>query len=241
MKQRLLLIVGLAVLATATVGGVVSAAPNVLGQGEAGVDINLPGGDKLPDVEGTLPACSNGKDDDGDGKLDYPADPGCTSTTDTDETDAPAPPPPPPTTTKTAAPSSLTLNTGSVRSGGVSSLGADDNAFFQVASTSGSVMWWGRMTAVPNTLANLQVTYRGLSSPACTQNLAIWNWRTGIWVSLGSRTAGTTEVETSLTPTGTLADYVRGTTGNGDVAVRFRCTGTTFTSSSDLLRVSYTG
>ncbi len=186
-------------------------------------------------------ACSNGKDDDGDGKLDYPADPGCTSTTDTDETDAPAPPPPPPTTTKTAAPSSLTLNTGSVRSGGVSSLGADDNAFFQVASTSGSVMWWGRMTAVPNTLGNLQVTYRGLSSPACTQNLAIWNWRTGVWVSLGSRTAGTAEVETSLTPTGTLADYVSGTTGNGDVAVRFRCTGTTFTSNSDLLRISYTG
>ena len=37
-------------------------------------------------------ACSNGKDDDGDGKVDYPADPGCTSASDTDETD-PAPPP----------------------------------------------------------------------------------------------------------------------------------------------------
>lgn len=39
------------------------------------------------------PACSNGKDDDGDGKVDYPADPGCSSATDTDETD-PAPPAP---------------------------------------------------------------------------------------------------------------------------------------------------
>ena len=188
-------------------------------------------------------ACSNGKDDDGDGKVDYPADPGCTSPSDNDETDAAVPPPPPPptTTTRTAAPSSLTLNAGSVRSGGVSSLGADDNAFFQVASTSGSVMWWARMTSVPNTLANLRVTYRGLSSPACTQNLAIWNWRTGIWVSLGNGTAGTTEAETSLAPTGTLADYVSGTTGNGDVAVRFRCIGTTFTTNSDLLQVSYTG
>ena len=41
-------------------------------------------------------ACSNGADDDGDGKVDYPADPGCTSTTDNDEYNAPAPPPPAP-------------------------------------------------------------------------------------------------------------------------------------------------
>jgi uncharacterized protein YkwD len=41
-------------------------------------------------------ACSNGQDDDGDGRFDYPADPGCTSTTDNDEYNAPAPPPPTP-------------------------------------------------------------------------------------------------------------------------------------------------
>ena len=40
-------------------------------------------------------ACSNGRDDDFDGKVDYPADPGCTSPTDTDEYNAPAPPLPP--------------------------------------------------------------------------------------------------------------------------------------------------
>jgi hypothetical protein len=33
------------------------------------------------------PVCSDGRDDDGDGKMDYPADPGCTSPTDSDETD----------------------------------------------------------------------------------------------------------------------------------------------------------
>ena len=44
--------------------------------------------------------CSNGQDDDGDGKIDYPADPGCTSSTDNDEFNAPAPPPPPPPTYK---------------------------------------------------------------------------------------------------------------------------------------------
>jgi len=35
----------------------------------------------------TRPACNNATDDDGDGKTDYPADPGCSSLTDTDETD----------------------------------------------------------------------------------------------------------------------------------------------------------
>ena len=33
------------------------------------------------------PACSNGRDDDADGRIDYPADPGCSSPSDTDETD----------------------------------------------------------------------------------------------------------------------------------------------------------
>jgi MYXO-CTERM domain-containing protein/uncharacterized repeat protein (TIGR01451 family) len=39
-------------------------------------------------VSGTA-ACSDGKDNDGDGTTDYPADPGCTSPDDTDETDVP--------------------------------------------------------------------------------------------------------------------------------------------------------
>lgn len=43
------------------------------------------------------PACADGIDNDGDGRIDHPADPGCTSTTDADETD------PPTTETKTLA------------------------------------------------------------------------------------------------------------------------------------------
>jgi acid phosphatase type 7 len=42
-------------------------------------------------IVGSSPACSDGTDNDGDGKVDYPADPGCTGTGDTDEAD-PAPP-----------------------------------------------------------------------------------------------------------------------------------------------------
>ncbi len=36
-----------------------------------------------------VPPCSNGSDDDGDGKTDFPQDPGCTDANDTDETDPP--------------------------------------------------------------------------------------------------------------------------------------------------------
>jgi len=38
------------------------------------------------------PACNNALDDDSDGKVDYPDDPGCSSLDDTDETDAVVPP-----------------------------------------------------------------------------------------------------------------------------------------------------
>ncbi|HII71147.1 TPA: PKD domain-containing protein [Candidatus Woesearchaeota archaeon] len=42
-------------------------------------------------IDGGLPACSDGQDNDGDGLVDYPADPGCTSAQDDDEYNAPLP------------------------------------------------------------------------------------------------------------------------------------------------------
>ena len=54
----------------------------------AGTDFVVPG-----DPEPPLPkACSDGADNDGDGLIDYPADPGCSSANDDDETDASSPP-----------------------------------------------------------------------------------------------------------------------------------------------------
>jgi len=44
----------------------------------------------------SAPQCSDGIDNDGDGLVDYPADPGCSSATDDDEANAAPPPPPPP-------------------------------------------------------------------------------------------------------------------------------------------------
>ncbi len=48
-----------------------------------------------PTLEVIVTQCSDGADNDSDGKIDYPTDPGCSSFSDNDETD-PAPPPPPP-------------------------------------------------------------------------------------------------------------------------------------------------
>jgi hypothetical protein len=46
--------------------------------------------------------CSDSKDNDADGKVDYPADSGCSSSTDNDEVDLLPPPPPPSTSTNKA-------------------------------------------------------------------------------------------------------------------------------------------
>src|SRR5688572_16256132 len=90
MRQRLLLILSLAVLATAFAA--VSASADLLGEGQGDVNVDLPGGADLPDVTGSLPVCSNTQDDDGDGIADL-ADPGCSGPTDGSEDDPVAPPP----------------------------------------------------------------------------------------------------------------------------------------------------
>ncbi len=55
------------------------------------------------------PQCSDGVDNDNDGKVDYPADPGCSSASDNDERDSTGPvtPTPAPTVTLTAFPTSI--------------------------------------------------------------------------------------------------------------------------------------
>src|SRR5688572_27015645 len=46
-----------------------------------------PGADAAPPDATPEPACSDGQDNDGDTKYDYPLDPGCVSESDDDETD----------------------------------------------------------------------------------------------------------------------------------------------------------
>jgi S1-C subfamily serine protease len=52
----------------------------------------IPGCKKPKPPPPPRPACSNGRDDDRDGRVDYPADPGCSSAADNNETDTVPPP-----------------------------------------------------------------------------------------------------------------------------------------------------
>ena len=88
----------------------------------------------------------------------------------------------------------------------------------------------------------MNVTYKDKNSASCDQVVAIYNWTTGYWIQLDKRSVGTTEVEIAAAPGGTLADYVSGSSGDGDVAVRVRCTrgaSVNFYASGDLMRIAY--
>ncbi|HEX2045540.1 MAG TPA: S8 family serine peptidase, partial [Gaiellaceae bacterium] len=147
--------------------------------------------------------------------------------------------------TVTATPSSVTLYAGSVRSGGATALAGDDNVFFALNSTTSGTRqtdWSGRITRVPNGLKSLKVTYRGKGSASCYQALYVYDWTYGAWTRLDARTLGTTESEVNVGVGGNLANYVSGTTGEGDVAIRIRCTrgdSLSFSTSADLLRITY--
>ena len=148
-------------------------------------------------------------------------------------------------TTVTVAPFAAGVLTGSLRSGDASRLKADDDSFYEVNSTTSSTYtsaWQARFSGVSNSLTSLKITYRGKSSRTCTQTVAAWRWTDSVWVQLDSRSVGTTEIEiANLGPSGTLADYVSGTSGDGEVKVRVRCatTGGTFYVSGDLMKVVF--
>ena len=76
---------------------------------------------------------------------------------------------------------------------------------------------------------------------AGSQTLPLWRWTTSSWVSLDSRSVGTTEVQVDKTPTGTLADYVSGASGDGEVRARVRCTRTSspFYKRGGLMQIAY--
>ncbi len=100
MRNRLVLALALALIGGVLTAGAVSAqSTTALGIGTADVEIDIPTGGELPDLDGELPACMNLRDDDDDGEIDL-ADPDCTGPLDDDEEeqserpDEPQPPDP---------------------------------------------------------------------------------------------------------------------------------------------------
>jgi hypothetical protein len=144
--------------------------------------------------------------------------------------------------TSTAA--ATVIESGGLRAGGASRLGADDNSFFEVDSTTGgtrTASWYGSFSGVANALGDLKVTFKGKASRSITQTVSIWNWSTSSWKQLDLRSVGTSEVLVESMPTGTLADYVSGATGQGELRISVRSTlkKPNFYVSGDLLKIAY--
>ena len=143
-------------------------------------------------------------------------------------------------------PSAAKIYYGSLRSGDASRLATDNDSYYQVNSTTSGTRvsdWYGRVKYVSNALTSLSITYKGKSSASCSQILYVYDWTNGYWIKLDSRTVGTSEVGVTVKPGGTLANYVSGTSGDGDVAVRVRCArgdSTNFYTSGDLMKIVYT-
>jgi hypothetical protein len=140
-------------------------------------------------------------------------------------------------------PSSFTVEVGVFTSGTAASLNADDDGYLVVRSTRDTriATWYGTFNGIDNTLSSLAATYKGKSSLTCTQLVSIFRWTDSTWVQLDSTSVGTTEVEVSgLTPSGTLADFVSGTSGTGEVRIRVSCStaSSAFTLSGDLMKLT---
>jgi hypothetical protein len=141
-------------------------------------------------------------------------------------------------------PSSFSIEAGSLGAGTAASLNADDGNVLVVRATKTTprvATWYGTFTGVSNGVSTLAATYRGLSSATCTQVIAVFRWTDSTWVQLDARSVGTTEVEVAgLSPSGSLADFVSGASGSGDVRIRVNCstTSTAFNLSGDLLKLA---
>ncbi len=105
MRSRFLLVIGLAVLGASLAAGSAGAgSSSVVGAGEGDVQIEIPDGGDLSQVQ-SPPQCSNTADDDADGVTDL-GDPDCTGSLDASESGSSGVPAPP--TTTTTAPGTTT-------------------------------------------------------------------------------------------------------------------------------------
>jgi len=143
------------------------------------------------------------------------------------------------------APREAIVSAGTLRAGTVGRLRADDDAYYQVNSTTSGTRrtsWFARFAGVSNDLDDLLITYKGKNSASCSQTVDVFRWTDATWVPLSQRLVGTTEIRlANLAPSGAASDYVSGASGLGEVRVRLSCTNSSssFYSSADLLRIAY--
>jgi uncharacterized protein YkwD len=160
---------------------------------------------------------------------------------DSGSTTPPTTPPPPSTRSATTPATFTSIFTGTAVGGSAASLSAADGSTYQVASSGGTTSWYGRMDAVPKSVKTLTVTYTGSNSAACNQTVYAYNWTAAAWSVVDSRSVGSTGAVITASLSGTLGNFVSGST-TGSVAIAIVCSGaaTPFTARADLLQASYT-
>jgi len=143
---------------------------------------------------------------------------------------------PPGATVKNYAPTAITVTTGTVTTGSVANLAANDSSYLVItAKKVGStryVDWYSSVTIAeaPASITKLTITFDGKLSASLTQTLHIYNFSTSSWTQIDSRTVGTSDVTVSWNTT-SPASYISST---GQIRLRQYVTrSSNFTSSSD--------
>ena len=137
------------------------------------------------------------------------------------------------------APASTTVLQGSVASGSFSSLTGNDGAYYVVNSTTSGATrftdWYASVTIAqaPGSVVTLTTTYDGkYSRSGRTQTLYLYNWSTGSWTQIDSRSVGQSDV----TITNTQSSPANFISPAGEIRLRVLGSGGTnksFTGSGD--------
>ena len=153
------------------------------------------------------------------------------------------PPPPPVTIEKTYSPTTATITKGTITSGSVDSLFANDNVDLAVKSVkvgnSQTIDWYSttKIDVAPTTVSDLTITYDGSYTSSKSQILYLYNFANNQWQSINTKTIGTTDTTITYT-TSAPANYI---SANGDIQLRIYATqrtSTSFTCNADYTQIS---
>lgn len=109
---------------------------------------------------------------------------------------------------ETLVASTMTMLKGSITTGDVTRLAANDAVRVSVSAgveNSAYVTDWYGTVFLNGTPTNLAITYDGNFTVNRTQTLYLWNWTTSAWVSINSGTVGTSDVTKTWSTTSPAA------------------------------------
>jgi subtilisin len=153
------------------------------------------------------------------------------------------PPPPPVIIEKTYNPTTTTITRGTITSGSVDLLSANDNVDLAVksakVSTSQTIDWYSttKIDVTPSTVSSLTITYDGSYTSSKSQILYLYNFASNQWQSIDTKTIGTSDTTSTYT-TSTPTNYI---SSNGDIQLRVYATqrtSTSFTCNADYTQIS---